>query len=246
MRGRRLSLLESSIGKKIAAAVSGAILLVFLLLHMVGNLKAFGHAEEEGGRVAWAIDQYAHFLRSAGDPLLPAGALLWTVRLVLLSALVIHVWLVVDLASRNRAASASRYARRDYAKASPAARSMMWTGSAVLVFVVLHLLHFTTGSFASAAWDPSEVHAHLAQAFRQPWLAGLYLVALLVVLLHLQHGAWSAFQTLGWNDANRDGRLRVLATGFAVLVVLGFASVPVAFLFGWLPRFATIGLEGAP
>jgi succinate dehydrogenase / fumarate reductase cytochrome b subunit len=230
-------------------AVTGAILLLFLLAHMLGNLKAFGGLHEGVGEAGgvWAIDAYAHFLRTAGEPLLPHGALLWTVRAVLLAALAIHVLLVIDLARQNRGARPRAYARGGYEKVSLAARSMMWTGAIVLVFVVLHLMHFTTGSFAGANWDAGEVRAHLAQAFRRPGWVALYLVALGTVLVHLQHGAWSAFQTLGWNDPERDRRLRSLGTGFAILVALGFASVPVAFLLGWVPEApTTLALETRP
>jgi succinate dehydrogenase / fumarate reductase cytochrome b subunit len=246
MKDGRVSLLGSSIAKKIAAAVSGSVLLLFLLAHMLGNLKAFAGVKAGIAGHAWAIDGYAHFLRTIGEPVLPPGALLWIIRLILLAALLVHVTLVVDLARRNRGARPMEYARPGYARASIAARTMMWSGGLVLVFIVLHLMHFTTGSFAQPGWDAGEVHRHLAQAFRRPWLVCLYLLALAAVFPHLQHGAWSACQTLGWDDANRDARLRTLATGFAILVVLGFASVPLAFLLGWIPSAPVTALEGMP
>jgi len=247
VRRSRFTLLTSSIGKKIAAAVSGSILLGFLLVHMLGNLKAFGGIQPgapDGRGGLWEIDEYARFLRSMGAPLVPRGALLWTLRIVLISALVTHVALVVDLARRNRGTRPLGYARTNYAKASLTARTMMWSGMTVLVFLVLHLLHFTTGSLAGPTWDPSAVHAHLSHAFRKPWLAGLYLLALAALFPHVRHGAWSAVQTLGWNDPRRDARLRALATAFALLVVLGFASVPIAFLAGWVPD-STLAVPGA-
>lgn len=230
--GNLLAYGRSSLGKKTVVAVTGAILAGFLVLHVAGNLKAFLGVDSAG---RYEIDAYAQFLRVAGEPLLPPGAALWSLRVVLGVSLVLHVWAVTSLALQNRAARPLGYAHVRYRAASWSARWMLWTGLALLVFVVLHILHFTTGTLAARGWAPQTVYANLHRAFsRTPVVAG-YLVAMLLLALHLRHGVWSAFQTAGWDGPRRNAALRRFAAWGTLLLALGFAAVPLAFAAGWLP-----------
>jgi succinate dehydrogenase / fumarate reductase cytochrome b subunit len=234
--GSLLAYGRSSLGKKTVAAVTGAILSGFLVLHVVGNLKAFLGVDAAG---RYEIDTYARFLRVAGEPLLPAGFVLWSLRVVLGVSLVAHVLVVTSLALQNRSARPVGYALVRYRAASVSARWMFWTGLALLVFVVLHILHFTTGTLAAPGWAPQTVYANLQRAFsRIPVTAG-YVIAMVLLALHLRHGVWSAFQTAGWDGPRRNAALRRFAAWGALALALAFAALPQAFAAGWLPAPGT-------
>lgn len=223
--------LGSTLGKKIVVAVTGLAMIGFLIGHVTGNLKVFLPDPEPG--VA-DIDAYAAFLRSMGEPLVPHGSLLWMARLGLIAALVLHVVFVIQLAARNRAARPQAYAQTRYSQSTWPARLMMYSGLLLLVYVVFHILHFTTGTVEPAAFEHGAVYANLYRAFVQwPWVA-VYLVAMAIVAIHLYHGAWSAFQSLGLDHPDRNRLIRIGAAGLAILLFAGFAAVPLAFITGWL------------
>jgi succinate dehydrogenase / fumarate reductase cytochrome b subunit len=227
---RRLLLLyRSLVGKKAIVAVTGAILLGFLVFHAAGNLKTF---LPDPSRGVADIDVYAQFLRTMGEPLLPHMFVLWTLRVVLLLSLALHVVCVVQLARHNRRARPVQYERFEYAEATASGRWMLYSGTLLLLFVAIHLPHLTTGTLDAAHFTPGAVYANLYRAFTRWSFAGLYLVAMAVVGLHLYHGAWSAFQSLGIDNPDRNRMLRRLAIGIAVVLPLAFASVPLAFLAG--------------
>lgn len=229
---RRLRLLYSSmVGKKAIAAVTGAILLGFLVFHAMGNLKAFLPDAAPG---LPDIDVYARFLRTMGEPLLPRSAVLWAVRIVLLAAFVLHVACVTQLAAHNRRARPVRYARTRYVEATPSGRWMLYSGALVLVFVGLHLPHLTTGDLDPAHFTHGAVYANLERAFAQWPFAALYVASMIVLGSHLYHGAWSAFQSLGLDNPDRNRALRGLAVVLALVLPLVFASVPVAFFSGMM------------
>ena len=228
---RLLALYRSSIGKKAIVAVTGALLLGFLLLHVIGNLKVFLADPEPG---VPDIDVYSRFLRTMGEPLLPYAGALWIMRLVLLAALGLHVLCVIQLALRSRRARPVPYASRRYVQASTSARWMLYSGPLILVFVVVHILQFTTGSLDSARFTAGAVYANLYRAFQLWFYVAFYLAALLVIALHLYHGAWSLFQSLGLDNPDRNRGLRALAAALAVGLFVAFASVPLAFVTGTL------------
>lgn len=231
---RWLALYRSSIGKKIVVAVTGAIMLAFLVGHVVGNLKVFLPDPEPG--VA-DIDAYAAFLRSAGEPLLPHGAMLWLVRLILLAAVVLHVTCVLQLSARSRAARPVGYRTVSRQQASVSARLMMVSGLLLFAFIIFHILHFTTGTIDPADFTRGAVYANLRRAFTRWPLVALYVVAMGGVALHVFHGAWSMFQSLGLDSPDRNRFLRGLAVVLSVGLFVGFATVPVVFAFGALgPR----------
>jgi succinate dehydrogenase / fumarate reductase cytochrome b subunit len=217
-RFRLLNLLRSSIGLKIIVAVTGAILSLFVLGHMLGNLQAFQGAE--------AIDAYARLLRR--EP-----ALLWVVRLVLLAAVALHIWAYLVLTRQNQVARAGRYRITSYKESSYASRSMRLTGPLLLAFIVYHILHMTSGTVHPDFHEGSVYH-NLVVGLQQVPVAVFYLLALAALAFHLWHGVWSLFQTLGTSQARYASFGRRFASAFTFVVVLGFAAVPVAILAGLL------------
>lgn len=222
---------QSTLGKKAVVAVTGAILIGYLLAHVAGNLKVFLPDPEPGIR---DIDVYAAFLRSAGEPILPHSGALWTVRLVLLTALVLHVVFVVQLSVASRAARPVRYTEQRHVRATRPAKWMMLTGLLLLAFIVFHLLHFTTGTIDPANFEEGRVYGNLYYAFTRWPFVVVYVVAVGLVTLHLYHGAWSMFQTLGLDDPDRNRALRWFATIISVAVFVGFVIVPISIVAGAL------------
>lgn len=216
-RSRLRRLLTSSIGLKIVMAVTGVILSLFVLGHMLGNLQVFQGAE--------AIDDYAKLLRK--EP-----ALLWSVRLGLLAAVGLHIWAFVVLVRKNMEARAEGYRVTHRKEATYASRTMRITGPLLLAFIVYHILHMTTGMVHSDFHD-GQVYRNLAVAFRAVPVAVIYLLAMAMLGLHLWHGVYSMFVTLGASNPRYRRLGRHVATAFTVLVVLGFCAVPVAGLAGF-------------
>lgn len=228
---RLLSLYRSLLGKKAIVAVTGALLLGFLLFHVAGNLKTFLPDASPG---VPDIDVYSRFLRTLGEPILPASLVLWIVRGTLAIAFVLHVVCVLQLATQNRRARPLHYDRVVYVEATRSARWMLYTGSLLLVFLVVHLLHFTTGTLDPARFTHGAVYGNLYRAFQQGYYTAFYLTATIVLTLHLYHGAWSLFQSLGIDNPDRNRGLRRTAVVIAVAVPLAFASVPIAFFTGMM------------
>lgn len=245
---RILLLYRSLVGKKAIVAVTGAMLLGFLLLHVVGNLKAFLPDERPG---LPDIDVYARFLRTMGEPVLPYGVGLWIVRCVLAIALVLHVVCVLQLAQASRRARPVGYARSQFTEATAPGRWMLYTGSLLLVFLVFHLLQFTTGSIDASRFVDGAVYTNLDRTFRRGPYALLYVGVMVILCLHLFHGTWSLFQSLGIDNPDRNRGLRHLAAVVSIGLALAFASVPTAFALGWMPSPpavppTTARIDGAP
>ena len=216
----RPSLYSTAVGKKYVMAVSGMVLMLYVVAHMVGNLKLYFGAE--------SLDAYSHWLREVGEPALPREALLWAVRAVLLVALLAHLWAAYTLTRINRRARPTAYrSRRDYVAADFASRTMRWTGIIVLLFVVFHLLDLTWGP-ANPDFVGGDPYHNIVASFERVPVAVAYVLANLALGVHLYHGAWSLFQSMGWVRPWR----RQFATAFTVLVVLGNVSFPLAVVFG--------------
>lgn len=219
---------SSSIGKKIAVGISGAILVAYLVLHMVGNLNALYGAGDGDARV----DDYAHWLREFGEPLLPHAFVLWVVRVVLLCALVVHVTGIVQL--RRRAAAARGPHKAKPIGRSLASRTMVVTGVLVLAFVVFHILQFTTLTIDVTPLREGAVYANLYWAFQKWYFVLIYVLGVCAIAFHLRHGIWSAAQTLGYVRPNRDRAIRSAATWGSIVIAAGFLSIPVCFWTGVL------------
>jgi succinate dehydrogenase / fumarate reductase, cytochrome b subunit len=206
----------SSIGFKILMAVTGVVLSGFVLGHMAGNLQVFQGQE--------AIDGYAKFLRR--EP-----AILWMVRLVLLASVLLHSWAYLVLTRRSQKARPTGYRVKAFKETSYASASMRLTGPVLLAFIIYHILHMTTGTVHSDFREGAVYH-NLIVAFSAAPVAIVYLLAMGMLGFHLWHGVWSLFQTLGFSQPRRRSFGRWFATIFTLLVVLGFAAVPLAILSG--------------
>jgi succinate dehydrogenase / fumarate reductase, cytochrome b subunit len=221
---RDFSLWRSTVGKKIAMAVSGVILIGFVVGHMIGNLKVY-----QGPIV---FNHYAEGLRTFGLPFFSTGQLLWLIRLVLLAALLVHVTAAFQLALHSRRARAICYRKYDNDLVfSYASRTMLWGGIIILAFVVYHLLHLTLGTVHPDFIHGDAYHNFVA-GFRSIPVSAAYIAAMIPLGFHLYHGFWSMLQTLGANNPSYNRFRRPVAAGLAVIVVLGNISFPVAVLAG--------------
>jgi succinate dehydrogenase / fumarate reductase cytochrome b subunit len=223
---RVLKLHDSSVGKKILMAVSGLLLWGFVIGHMIGNLKVYQ------GRAAF--NHYAEGLRSFGQPFFGNSQLLWLTRLVLLLAVLVHIVAAVQLVLRSRRARKVGYQRFDSEVFSYASRTMTWGGVAILAFVIYHLMHFTFGN-VHPDFRAGDAYYNFVRGFQSPVVSAAYMLAMVPLGLHLYHGFWSAFQTLGANNPLYNRWRRPAALMVALIVVLGNLSFPIAVLSGAIP-----------
>lgn len=213
-----LDLYQSAVGKKWVMAWSGIVLMGYVLAHMVGNLKVYLGAEE--------LNHYAEWLRELATPALPRTVALWLMRGALITAFGLHVHAAYGLTRMNRRARPVGYATsRDYIAASYASRTMRWTGVIVGLFVVFHLMDLTWGN-ANGDFIRGDPYHNLVHSFSRIPVAAVYVVANVALALHLYHGAWSLFRSLGWTHPRFNPWQRRFATGFAAAVLLGNISFP--------------------
>jgi succinate dehydrogenase / fumarate reductase cytochrome b subunit len=222
---------RSTIGKKYVAAVTGAILAVWVVLHMLGNLKSI----EGPGHGHAAIDAYARFLRTAGSPVLPHDLLLWVVRIVVLSALVLHIAVIAQLWVRNQHAKPREF-RAQRVRSTIWARTMPYTGVVILGFLIFHILMFTTLTIQPAHMVKGHVYANMYGNFHEWWVVVVYVIAVSLLGFHINHGLWSGAQTAGIDSPDRNWFWRRLASGVTLVTVIGFALVPILFGLGALPQ----------
>ncbi len=222
----------STIGKKLLVGVSGVILALYVILHMLGNLKTL-QGNGDGGIPA--VDRYAEWLRTAGEPVIPRDGLLWGVRAILVFVLVVHVVGIVQLIARNRAARPEGHRYAKPIQRSIASRTMAWSGFLLLGFIIFHILQFTTRTIAPTPLAADTVYANLYGAFQEWWLVVIYVAAVVILGFHLLHALWSVLQTHGFDKPNRNPSFRRGATATAVLITVGFAAVPIAIVTGILP-----------
>ncbi|MGW1864864.1 succinate dehydrogenase [Streptomyces mauvecolor] len=212
------TLWDSTVGKKTVMAVSGLIMLSYLVVHMMGNLKIFFGAGQ--------FNAYAHWLRTIGEPFLHYEWALWLIRVVLVAAVVGHAVAAYQLSRRDIKARPSKYVHKR-ARASYATRTMRWGGIILALFIVWHILDLTTGTVHSG-FQPGHPYQNVVDTFSTWYGNVIYIVATAALALHIQHGFWSAAQTLGVGNATRDRVLKALANVLAVVLFAGFVSVPVA------------------
>ncbi|MFD7319634.1 succinate dehydrogenase [Streptomyces sp. NPDC059875] len=213
----------STIGKKTVMAVSGLLMLGYLVAHVMGNLKVFFGPEE--------FNAYGHWLRTMGDPVLHYSWALWLVRIVLLAAVVAHAVSAYQLSRRDIKARPAAYAHRRK-RSSYATRTMRWGGIIVALFIVWHVLDLTTGTVHPGGFQEGHPYQNVVDTFSTWYGNVIYIVAMLAVGLHIRHGFWSAAQTLGVGNARRERLLKALANGLALVLTVGFVSVPVAVMTG--------------
>ncbi|MFD8597567.1 succinate dehydrogenase cytochrome b subunit [Kitasatospora sp. NPDC059646] len=219
---RAAALWRSTVGKKAVMAVSGLLMLAYLVAHMLANLKVFFGPDDLNG--------YAHWLRTIGRPVLHHGWFLWLVRPVLLAAVVAHGVAAYQLSRRDLRARPQQYVHRRR-RSSYATRTMRWGGVILGLFVVWHILDLTTLTVNPAA-EEGHPYQNIVASFSTWYGGGIYCVAMLALGLHIRHGFWSAAQTLGVNNPRRDRALKAAANGLALLLTAGFLSVPVGVMAG--------------
>lgn len=219
---RLVRLFGASIGRKLLAATTGFLLIAFLIGHLFGNLKVFQGQE--------SLNAYAAFLQ--GHPLV------WVFRAGLLTVFVLHIWATLSLARENRAARPVPYSRYRPQAASVVSRSMALSGILILFFVIYHLLHFTFGIIGPGGSEFTQAHGQLdvytmvVQSFRNPWIAGIYVVAMVILGLHLLHGAASAFQTIGVRHESYDGLVKGFSLAVVAVLALGNAAIALLIFLG--------------
>lgn len=213
-----LSFYSTTLGKKLVMAVTGLILAVFVLGHMAGNLQIYQGPEK--------LNHYAQLLRVS----MP---LLWTVRIVLLLSVLLHILAAVQVTLQNWRSRPQKYAVSAYQEADIASRTMIWGGLVVAAFVVYHLLHLTLGT-AHGDFKPGDVYHNVVVGFQVPLVSLFYIVANVLLALHLYHGMWSWFQTLGFSHPKYNRARRVFATVYALVIAVGNISIPVSVLAGWV------------
>jgi succinate dehydrogenase / fumarate reductase, cytochrome b subunit len=223
-----LTLWRTMIGKKVVMAVTGVVLVGFVIAHMLGNLKIFSGPDE--------INAYSRFLREVGSPELSYGQLLWLVRIVLLVCVTLHITAAIQLTRMSWAARPIGYSVKRDIETTFAARVMRWGGVLLVAFVIFHLLHLTGGvvGFGAGQFKHLAVYQNVVTAFSVWPVTLFYIVAMGALCLHLSHGIWSMLQTLGWSTARNAAALKSLSNVIAIVVFAGFTSVPVAVLAGWL------------
>ncbi len=220
------SYFSASVGKKFLMAASGAVLVGFVIAHLVGNLQIFIGQE--------ALNRYGNFLQTTTE-------LLWPARIFLLIMVGVHILTSIQLTLDANAARPTPYAKKEYIKASLASRTMMYSGFLVLGFIVFHLLHFTFFKVHPEYRDlvdsrgRHDIYSMMVLSFQQPLICIAYIVPIFFLCAHLSHGLSSMFQSLGLNtDRTRDA-LSVWGSRLAWLIFIGYATIPLACLLGWVP-----------
>jgi succinate dehydrogenase / fumarate reductase, cytochrome b subunit len=216
MAATAVGLYDSTLGKKAVMAVSGAVLFAFVVGHLIGNLQFFEGPDK--------LNAYSRFLRSM-------PALLWSTRIVLLVMVLLHIWSSILLAVGKSRARPIGYARKKVVSSTYASRTMYWSGPIIAAFVVYHLLDFTFGT-VNPGFQDGDVYGNVVRSFLNPIVAGFYIVAMALLCLHLFHGVWSMFQTLGVYHARYTPMLRRFAAFSSVLIFFGFISIPLSVMTG--------------
>ena len=208
----------STNGKKVVMAVTGSILFLFVVGHLAGNLQIFeGPAK---------LNSYGLFLHSIGE-------LLWPVRIVLIVCILLHITATVQLALIKKRARPVGYSRKEAIKSSYASRTMYWSGPIVLAFVIFHLLQFTAGYIhPESQFIEGDVYHNVVAGFSVWWVSVWYIFSICLLGLHLRHGLWSMFQSVGFNHPRHTPILKGAAAIIAVLIVLGYISIPISVLLG--------------
>jgi succinate dehydrogenase / fumarate reductase cytochrome b subunit len=219
---------RSAVGKKWVMAVTGIVLIGYIVAHLLGNLKVYFGPEE--------INHYGEALRELGGDLAPRTHVLWAMRIGLLGAALLHVHAAYSLTYTNWKARAGRYRERDYAAVTYASRTMRFTGTVVLFFIFFHLADLTWGAAPAAPeeWFRGDVYSNLVASFERVPVAAFYVIANLALGLHLYHGTWSLFQSLGWNHPRFNQWRRWAAMGLSAAIVIGNLSFPIAVQTGIL------------
>jgi succinate dehydrogenase / fumarate reductase cytochrome b subunit len=213
----------NSVVKKAVMAVSGIIMVLYLIAHVVGNLKAFSGRD--------AFNDYSAWIRTVGNPAVPGETTLWIIRIVLLVAVLAHFWAAISLWRQAKRARPQAYVTKKSVAQSYASRTMRWGGVIVLLFIIWHILDLTTGTVNPDGHDTTP-YDRLVASFSNPLSTAFYAIAVILLGMHLRHGIWSATQTLGQSNRRREKTVSLFALAFATVLTLGFLLVPFSVLFG--------------
>lgn len=222
---RAVRFYQAPIGKKAVMAVTGVILFLYVVGHLIGNLQIYAPDREQ-------INRYAAFLHEPSR-----AALLWLVRAVLLACVALHIFASLQLWNLQRAARPVGYVKKDDVPSAYAARTMMWSGPIVAAFIIFHILHLTTGAvlpLEELGPNQPNVRANVIAGFQHPAVAGFYIFAMALLCMHLYHGLWSMFQSLGMSHPRYTPGLKRAAAVCALLIAAGNISIPLAALAGLL------------
>jgi len=220
----QISARRTTVAMKMVMAVTGALFVLYVLMHMYGNLKLFG------GQAAY--EEYAHHLRVLGEPILPYSGFLWLFRTALIVAVIAHIYSAFFLWSRAQGARTTRYQVKKATSSTLSSRTMRWGGVALLLFIIFHLLQFTTNTIQVNGIHSSS-YVRVVSSFQVWWVVLIYVLAMGALAMHVRHGIWSASQTLGWTSTARSRRLaNQLGVVVATVVAVGFLLPPLSIFFG--------------
>jgi len=218
-RVRVLRFWSTPIGKKAVMAVSGVTLAGFVLAHLIGNLQIFLGPDQFNG--------YARTLRHLPE-------LVWPTRLILLIMVILHIWSSLQLAVLKSEARPQGYVKRKSAGSSYASRTMYWSGPILAAFIIYHLMQFTFGA-GGTPYQEFDAYGNVIQGFRVPAVSIFYIIAMALLSLHLRHGLWSIFQTLGFYHPRHTPRIKRLASFISLFIFFGFISIPIAVMLHIIP-----------
>jgi succinate dehydrogenase / fumarate reductase cytochrome b subunit len=224
---RAVRFYDAPIGKKAVMAVTGAMLFGYVIAHLLGNLQIYSADHDQ-------INRYAAFLHDPGT-----AALLWTARTVLLAAVVMHIVAGIQLWKLKREARPIQYVKKADVPTSYAARTMMWSGPIVAAFVIFHVLHLTVGAVVplqELSPNHPDVRTNVIDGFLYPLVSSSYIVAMILLCMHLYHGLWSMFQSLGFSHPRYTPLLKKGAALIAILIAIGNCSIPIAVMLGLLTK----------
>lgn len=217
----------SSIIKKVIMALTGLIWIGFVFFHMYGNLKVFYGAAY--------FAEYAEGLRSLGAPVFGHLHLLTVLRIVVVVAVILHVWAAISLTRQAQKARSTKYQMKRTVEANYASITMRWGGAVIALFILFHLADLTWGvETLSPDFDRHTPYLNVISSFQSPIVVIAYLIALVALGFHLYHGIWSLMQTLGFLNRKYDKLVRVCGLLLALLITVGFAVVPLSVMFGVL------------
>jgi succinate dehydrogenase / fumarate reductase cytochrome b subunit len=208
---------QTTVFKKAVMAVTGLILFLFVIGHMVGNLQIFAGRE--------TLDAYGHLLHAVPE-------LLWPVRIVLLTAVTLHIVSTIQLVKIKSDARPVAYVKKDNSHSSYASRTMYWSGPIIAAFVVYHILHLTLGMAQPSVYVQGAVYDNVVYGFQNYAISGFYILSMALLCTHLYHGAWSMFQSVGVSHPRYTPLLKKFAAIMAAIIFIGNVSIPVAVMLG--------------
>jgi len=222
---RAVRFYEAPIGKKAVMAITGVLLFGYVIAHLIGNLQIYSSDPDQ-------INRYAAFLHSPSN-----AAALWLARLILLAAVILHITAAVQLWGMANAARPVSYVKKDEAATSYASRTMRWSGIIVAAFVIFHVLHLTVGAVVPIQEiGPNEpnIRSNVISGFQNPAISAFYILAMILLCMHLNHGLWSMFQSMGFTHPRYTPKLKKGAALVSILIAVGNCSIPIAVLIGLL------------